>query len=511
MCSEMMTRFQKSRNISDTYARVALEALAAQTDTRFAAAENDYGTLVVFNPQPFAADEPVCVEFVYPSSEAPEAFRVTDSDGHACPCQITAARDREFIRSDFKSVQHFAKDRVFQAVLQAGPLPAFGIKAFRLEKAAANENAPEDALLVSKESRTVENAYITLSVADNGTLTLTDKATGYVYRDLNYFIEEGDGGDAYIFNQIPGGSVHDSRSLRWDIEFLQDGPLQAACRLKAEWELPFEMTGHAAGRSAQVVKNSLEYLVHVYAGSPVVRIQLHVDNRSKDHRIRAYFPTSIQSDHVWADGQFSLEKRTGSRLHGTMPQQTFCAVSGEQRGLAILEKGLHQYDYLDDGNGTLALSIIRGQGALYRGFFERYNDEYSRLNARRLRHGVCYLSLCHPGRALPDIVLQKAAQFNTGLRSTQTGSHEGRIPPARASWRWKRAACSLSFSFQRTAAVLGLFLQPRAISVQARMALALPVDSAVRMNMHEDVLQPCPLQTAGSRSRPVPRNCYPWL
>ena len=59
----------------------------------------------------------------------------------------------------------------------------------------------------------------------------------------------------------------------------------------------------------------------------------------------------------------SLEKRAGSRLHGTMPQQTFCAVSGEQRGLPVLEKGLHQYDYLDDGNGTLALSIIRGQGS----------------------------------------------------------------------------------------------------------------------------------------------------
>lgn len=496
VCSEMMTRFQKSRNISDTYARVALEALAAQTDTRFAAAENDYGTLVVFNPQPFAADEPVCVEFVYPSSEAPEAFRVTDSDGHACPCQITAARDREFIRSDFKSVQHFAKDRVFQAVLQAGPLPAFGIKAFRLEKAAANENAPEDALLVSKESRTVENAYITLSVADNGTLTLTDKATGYVYRDLNYFIEEGDGGDAYIFNQIPGGSVHDSRSLRWDIEFLQDGPLQAACRLKAEWELPFEMTGHAAGRSAQVVKNSLEYLVHVYAGSPVVRIQLHVDNRSKDHRIRAYFPTSIQSDHVWADGQFSLEKRTGSRLHGTMPQQTFCAVSGEQRGLAILEKGLHQYDYLDDGNGTLALSIIRGQGALYRGFFERYNDEYSEtqcLGGFDMEYAI--YPFATQGGALPDIVLQKAAQFNTGLRSTQTGSHEGRIPACQSFLALEEGGLQLS-SFKLSedgSRIVARFYNPRAISVQARLALALPVDSAVRMNMHEDVLAALPV------------------
>ena len=37
------------------------------------------------------------------------------------------------------------------------------------------------------------------------------------------------------------------------------------------------------------------------------------------------------------------------------------------------------------------------------------------------------------------------------------------------------------------------FYNPRTTSVQARLALALPVDGAVRMNMHEDVLAALPI------------------
>ena len=98
---------------------------------------------------------------------------------------------------------------------------------------------------------------------------------------------------------------------------------------------------------------------------------------------------------------------------------------------------------------------------------------------RRLRHGVCYLSL----------------QFNTGLRSTQTGSHEGRIPACQSFLALEEGGLQLS-SFKLSedgSRIVARFYNPRAISVQARLALALPVDSAVRMNMHEDVLAALPV------------------
>lgn len=179
-----------------------------------------------------------------------------------------------------------------------------------------------------------------------------------------------------------------------------------------------------------------------------------------------------------------------------MPQQTFCAVSGGRRGLSILEKGLHQYDYLDDGSGTLALSIIRGQGALYRGFFERYNDEYSGtqcLGGFDMEYAI-YPFAAEDGE-LPEAVLQKAAQFNSGLLSTQTGSHEGRIPARQSFLALEEGGLQLS-SFKLSedgSRIVARFYNPRATAVQARLALSLPIDGAVRMNMHEDVLAALPV------------------
>ena len=175
---------------------------ANRTDTRFAAAENDYGTLVVFNPQPFAADEPVCVEFVYPPIRRRRPSGSPTATAMSAPAKLPPHATVNLFAPILRACSILPRTVYSRLQLQTGPLPAFGVKAFRLEKVSASKTAPENALLISKERAARSRTPISpLSVADNGTLTLTDKATGYVYRDLNYFIEEGDGGDAYIFNR----------------------------------------------------------------------------------------------------------------------------------------------------------------------------------------------------------------------------------------------------------------------------------------------------------------------
>lgn len=496
-CREMMTRFEKSSQIATTYARIAMETVASKVDTRFCAAADEQSALVVFNPLPYPSKDPVSVTVHFPKGKAPASFAVTDQEGHDLPCQITEVHDSGIIQSNFVSVQHFNEERFYKLDLLPGELPAFGVKAFCIKVEEEKASKAHTTLKVSTEKRRMENEWISLTVKEDGTLTLLDKATGHCYQDLNYLVEEGDGGDAYGVSILADEPCYDSRKLKWEIDFLKEGPVTAVCRLRAVWELPAGMTVRGGGRTSEKVPNALECLVSLSAGSPVVQIKLQIDNRSKDHRIRAHFPTQIQSDHSWADGQFSLEKREGPLLRGTMPQQTFCAVSGSGRGLAVLQKGLHQYEYLNGPSGVLVLSLLRGYGTLYRHFFERYIDTFLEgecIGEQKMEYAI--YPFAAQSDALPEDVLRQAAKFQAGVFSAQTDCHDGVLSAAQSFLQITAGGLELS-SFKLSedrSRIIARFYNPRREAVDAKINLNLPVNQVVRMNLQEEVLSSLPVK-----------------
>lgn len=416
---EMMTRFRKSENISERWADIALGKLASETDTGFAKSSESNNVFTVFNPSAHTVKGTVECEFSLICNEAPEHFKILDGDGADVPYQIIDREIREFIRSDFESVQHFTREYVYRAALQT-ELPAFGLKAFEI--------APAEDIAPAKDHSYMENELVRLCFNKDGTFDMTDKITGKEYKGLNYYVEEGDGGDSYKYIGINGKSF-DSRELEWHSEVLSEGPLCSVCRMYTSWMLPAEMTGRGEGRSAETVENGLDYTVTLYADSPVVHIKTVIDNRSKDHRIRAWMPTGVKSETVWADSVFSLEKRRDIMLRGTQPMQSLSAVNGDGFGLAVFSKGLHQYEYLPDSDGALAVSLIRGQGVLYRGFFHRYNKEYSGcqcIGKHAVEYAVC--PYAPEEGTVPDKIVKYGRQFTAGWKTAQTTSHTGHIP-----------------------------------------------------------------------------------
>ena len=421
--SEMMTRFRKSENISQRWADIALKKLALDMDTSFAQKTEGENVFVVYNPNSFKVTGTFEVEFSLICNEAPEHFKIRDGNGKDIPYQIIGKEEREFIRSNFESVQHFTREYVYRVALGYTELPALGLKAFDIAAADEDCTPPEDSCM--------ENEFVLLDFNSDGTFNMTCKQTGRKYEGLNYYIDEGDGGDAYKFIPI-NGPVNDSRKLKWHTEILNKGPLCSVCRLYTEWQLPCEMVGRGEGRSTELVTNRLEYLVKLYAHSPVVHISTVIENQSKDHRIRAWMPLGIKSEYAWADSVFSIEKRQDIMQRGTQPMQTMCAVNDDNGGLAVFTKGLHQYEYLPD-EGSLAVSLIRSQGVLYRGFFHRYNKEYSQcqcIGKYTLEYALCPYEPVQSvrGATVPDGTVKYSRQFSSGLITAQTGAHKGKIP-----------------------------------------------------------------------------------
>ena len=79
-------------------------------------------------------------------------------------------------------------------------------------------------------------------------------------------------------------------------------------------------------------------------------------------------PTGLATDVSWADSHFDVLSRpiavpdsTGwvERAYGSHPLRTFVSLSDGKNGIALLPKGLFEYEVVDDATRTLLLTLIR--------------------------------------------------------------------------------------------------------------------------------------------------------
>jgi mannosylglycerate hydrolase len=209
------------------------------------------------------------------------------------------------------------------------------------------------------------NELIELSVKAGGGLRLMDRRTGQAYPGLLDFESAGDAGDTYTYSPLQGDRVRRTRGpVR--VTPLARGPLVVA--MQTEWR----MRAGRRGRDLGVV--ILRLITSLYAGSPIVRCTLEIDNQAADHRLRARIGTGARASGALAGTQFgSIERplvRTSElKYHRetpvpTAPAQRYVAAAVKSRGLAVLNPGFFEYEL--DQRGDLKITFLRAVGALSR-------------------------------------------------------------------------------------------------------------------------------------------------
>jgi 2-O-(6-phospho-alpha-D-mannosyl)-D-glycerate hydrolase len=224
----------------------------------------------------------------------------------------------------------------------------------------AARRAPAPAGLTVREGL-LENRFLSVGIAQPGTLTLHDKQTGERYPGLAVVEAEPDRGDLYTFSR---GDLPGFRAVRAVSQsVLSAGPLVGA--LESRWTLSLGSLGDLGGR----------LVVALYADSPVLRLRMELDNRATDHRLRAWFPVGA-GDSALAGTSFGIERRppppvapTGQAALEqpvpTAPAQRFVAAAGPSRGLAVFAPGCFEYEWTKDQR--LAVTLLRSVGELSRG------------------------------------------------------------------------------------------------------------------------------------------------
>jgi alpha-mannosidase len=116
-------------------------------------------------------------------------------------------------------------------------------------------------------------------------------------------------------------------------------------------------------------------------GEAFLRVEHEIDNRSRDHRVRAHFPLPAPVAGSRADCAFAVVER-GLETEGapheyalpTWVSRRFVDASDGTVGLGLVHDGLLEYEVVDDGT-ELALTLFRGTGYLSR------SEMYYRPNA----------------------------------------------------------------------------------------------------------------------------------
>lgn len=244
------------------------------------------------------------------------------------------------------------------------------------------KTAEKTSLQLSK--RYMENERLRVEVNEDGTFTLTDKASGRSFRNLGYYEDAGDIGNEYIFKEAADEKRFTTKGLKAAIEIIKDTPAASAIRITHFLALPVSASDELeeetasmvwfpyrkARRSEEMTEVKLETILTLEQGAQGLKIHTILHNTARDHRMQIMFPTEVQSEKHFADSSLEVVERNnrhGERWKnpsGCEHVQKFIAMEDENGGLLAAGFGLYEYEILPERDNTMALTILRAVGEM---------------------------------------------------------------------------------------------------------------------------------------------------
>ena len=431
VCQDMEYRYRKASDIGEIVVEDAMSYLAKNLAPEKQPAE--VMQLIVVNPLPFARDAVIQADLEIPApfnAKAAKLVHKNDKDVSTQP--ISNEKSGSFVDSIWEVPRILESNRVrFHAHLQN--LPATGYRSYLIE-ASQHEPRGTETLITGPDS--MENEHLSVMVNPNGTINIVCKATGKLYQNLNYLSDEGEVGNAWRHVAPVFDRKYQSLGARADVAVVENGPLSSAISAQYTFAVPLDYAD-GTRRNEQLVELPVKVLYRLQKGENFVRVELAVDNRARDHWLRANFPTALKTDLSWADSHFDVISRpipipdsTGwvEKAGGTHPLRTFVALSDEKNGLGILPKGIFEYEAFTDTARTLALTLVRACRIKLAVSEEKQTElPDAGVQCPGLQRFE-YAIHVHQGDWQSARLLQEAASYATPVRAGQIGRGKGILP-----------------------------------------------------------------------------------
>lgn len=464
---EMVTRFEKSRHVAEAIVEDSTRALAEAVDTTyFAETGADALPVVVFNTTGWERTGVVTIEidalrlYFRDGYKLEEASRLAkeadltgrilvDEQGTELACSVEdLGLQFGYDLPDDKFRQPYMSRKV-KLTFEAEKVPALGLKTYAWVK---KESTVAGASLLTGD-RVLENAALKIAIAEDGSFTLVDKKSGRTYRDLGVYENTGDIGNEYMYKQPDGETPLTTKGTAAQIRVLQDTAYQAAIEIIHEWTIPASadekldeeqrdlvyFPHRKAQRSTRMVPMTIRTVVSLSRSGQGVEIEATFNNQAKDHRLRMLFPTDLNTNVHQVDSMFEIPQRGNKPAadwenpSNTQHQQAFVDVSEAGDGLVVANLGLNEYEILQDGRNTIAVTLLRAVGELGDwGLFP--TPEAQCLGEHTVRMEIIPYS---GDPNMQTAAYSEAYQFQIPWTLCQTGVHTGSIAPTYSPFAWE--------------------------------------------------------------------------
>ncbi|QGH36630.1 alpha-mannosidase [Gracilibacillus salitolerans] len=451
---EMVTRFEKSKHMAESMKQDLLEKLSKHIDTMsFKKFGEDSIPFAIFNTTGQRRTGVVTVELDLKREyfadgvhrKQLENYRVDnrvliDERGSIVDYEIEdlgVLFDYDLPKNQFR--QPYLARRV-KISLEAQDVAPLSHQTFALVIGEKKSNTTNR---IATAKNVLENDYMYIKVNSNGSLHIRNKATDQVFENLLVYEDTGDIGNEYMYKQAPQDLPITTEGLQASIKLVEDTPIRATYEIMHELEIPESAEAALekeqqelvwfSGRKAKRSKNTTLFTIKTHVSleryGKGIDIQVSYCNVAKDHRLRALFPTDIESKVHYADSIFEVAKRNNqpsdqwTNPDHSQHQQAFVSMHNGGKGITIANKGLNEYEVLRDDRNTIAITLVRAVRELGDwGYFptpeaQCLGDQYA-----------AFKIFPHVNQEEPAEVYQQAYQYRIPWSQIQLPNQVGSIP-----------------------------------------------------------------------------------
>ncbi|GIP27555.1 glycosyl hydrolase [Paenibacillus sp. J23TS9] len=494
---EMVTRFAKSRHVGEAIVEDSVAAITDDIDTRSFAdflreGENGY-PLAVFNTTGWKRSGVITVELELERicfgsgmgfADMKKKLRLLplehlvllDPGGSEIPFSWEdqgVGFGYDLPEDRFR--QPFFTRRI-QVRFEAEDVPALGYKVYALIQGKQENSSQESGVDVSGGSstnkliqkqqsslvtgkRSMENEFLAVTIEANGSVTLQDKGTGRIFRNLCIYEDSGDIGNEYMYKQPDGDVPVTTRNSIASITLAEDEAFRASFDIMHTMRIPKSaddnlsreqkeliwFTGRKASRSSSLMDLHVHTRITLERSGRGLQVKTTFHNEADDHRLRILFESGISSQSHKADSIFETAERNNKPAaewlnpSNCQHQQAFVSIRDERQGLTIANQGLPEYEIIQEDAAVIAVTLLRAVGEMGDwGYFptpgaQCHGKHTTRLEIIPFDPAAAEQGSIHMGETGSMI---QARQFQVPWTVKQADVHTGSIPLIHSFLSW---------------------------------------------------------------------------
>ena len=359
---EVMSRFELAEDMADNLTCFYMRKIVDNMP------QSEEDKLVMFNLTPWPREEVINTTIRLRASQ----FRLLDDRGNEIPYCLRSAREIDPGLIDRQIVHYGNYDPFMEFDIQLNQiLPSMGYRTLYIEPHVAGK------LLAAEKSSEalLDNAFWEITLNDDGTLRLLDKASGLIYDRALEIEESSDDGDEYDYSPSREEWRLTSTQGEHEVEVIHEA-WQSRAVIRHRMAVPADL----AERSARQQTGTLEaeLTVTLSHNSRRIDVEARLGNHVDDHRVRVLIPTPFTADTVLADTQFgSLTRPVQDEAMANWQEEgwkeaplpvwnllNYAVLQERRNGMALFTEGLREFEVTGERQKTFALTLLRGVGVL---------------------------------------------------------------------------------------------------------------------------------------------------